>query len=238
MTDISKLWRLQTLEQELAAICQAGAPPALQQGLKELKKQIEQTQNSLRQLKANYQEVKEQAAVLEQQAAQLRENCRHTGDRIYNGSLQLKEIANYQQKYDQLKQDLTRREDRQLELMQLQEDIQKEWTDQKQRLAHLTEQYKERHRNYLQEKENKAVRSGELAGEIDLLIKEINPAYLNRYRQLKTKFNNPVSKVSQNTCSGCHLGLPFDLLKQLKRRDGMVCCNHCGRLLFLPIEGS
>ncbi|CCO09121.1 zinc ribbon domain-containing protein [Desulforamulus hydrothermalis] len=232
MTDTGKLWRLQRLEQEQAAICQA--PPALQQGLRELKKQIEQTQNSLRQLKANYQEVKEQAAVLEQQAGQLRENCRQTDNLIYNGSLQLKEIAGYQQKYDKLKQDLTRREDRQLELMQLQEDIQKEWADQKQRLAGLTEQYKEQHHNYLQEKERKAARSRELAGEIDSLIKEINPAYLKVYRRLKTKFNNPVSMVTKNTCAGCHLGLPFDILKQLKRRDGMVFCNHCGRLLFLP----
>lgn len=231
MSDLRKLWRLQMLEEQQEKIGK-GADPGPVQQLKESKKQIEAAQNNLRELKDRYQRAREQTGTLERRAQELRDSCSMISTKIYDGSLQTKEIKNYQQKLQKLQEELNLLEDRELELMQVKEDIKQEWEDKKQRLDSMAEEFKELHNVYLQDKEEKKTRAQGLAREIEVLLQEIGEDPLNKYRQLRTRYRNPVGRITRDTCSGCHLGIPFEKIKQLKYQDDIVLCNHCGRMLF------
>lgn len=231
MSDLRKLWQLQMLEEQQEKFNQGVDPGAVNQ-LKERKKQIEVAQNSLRELKERYQKAKEKGANLEQRAQELRDNCKLINAKIYDGSLQIKEIQNYQQKLQKLQRELSLLEDRELEMMQAKEDIKKEWEGQKRQLEDLSGEFKELHGVYLHDKEETKTRADSLAREINALLQEIGEESLNQYRQLKTRHRNPVGRVVKDSCSGCHLGIPFDKIKQLKNQDAIVLCNHCGRMLF------
>ncbi|MEW6696317.1 MAG: zinc ribbon domain-containing protein [Bacillota bacterium] len=231
MSDLRKLWQLQMLEEQQEKFNQGADPGAVNQ-LKEKKKQIEMSQNSLRELKERYQKAKVQAANLERRGQELRDECKLINAKIYDGSLQIKEIQNYQQKLQKLQKELSLLEDRELEMMQAKEDIKKEWEGQKKKLEDLSEEFKELHSLYLHDKEETKTRAEGMAREINTLLQEIGEASVNQYRQLKTRHRNPVGRVVKDSCSGCHLGIPFEIIKQLKNQDAIVLCNHCGRMLF------
>lgn len=232
MANLRKLWRLQMLEEQQEKLKGKGPDLKVVEQLKGLKKEIEDTKNTLKELKAHYQQTKHQETNLSQEAQKINDQCGLVSTKIYDGSLHTKEIKTYQQRLDKLKAELIKVEDRELEILQQREDIKTQWEEKKQSLDNLTEKFKELQQVYLQQKEEIKTRALDLAREISELIEEIEENQLNQYRQLKAKYKNPVSRITKDACSGCHLSIPFDKLKQLKYQEAVVCCNHCGRMIF------
>ena len=232
MAKVRKLWTLQLLEEQQEKQKLQIVDPSLVKQLKSLKQEIEVLQSQLKDLKGQYQRAKEEVNSLERAGVECKEKQGQLNEKIYDGSLQSKEIKNYQQRLAKLNEELTSSEDQQLEVMQQREDIKGMWEEKKQQLTTVTAQYKTLHENYLQQKEEIKTRATDLAREITELIQEIGTEELELFRQLQKKHRRPVGRVTKDTCSGCHLGISFDKIKQLKTPDGAVHCNHCGRLLL------
>ncbi len=232
MAKVRKLWTLQLLEEQQEKQKLQIVDPSLVKQLKSLKQEIEVLQSQLKDLKGQYQRAKEEVNSLERAGVECKEKQGQLNEKIYDGSLQSKEIKNYQQRLAKLNEELTSSEDQQLEVMQQREDIKGMWEEKKQQLTTVTAQYKTLHENYLQQKEEIKTRATDLAREITELIQEIGTEELELFRQLQKKHRRPVGRVTKDTCSGCHLGISFDKIKQLKNPDGAVHCNHCGRLLL------
>jgi hypothetical protein len=56
-----------------------------------------------------------------------------------------------------------------------------------------------------------------------------------RYRKLSGKFQDgkPLAVLEKGVCSGCHMGVSFDLLKKAKTDSHNLRCDNCGRMLFV-----
>lgn len=232
MNQIKKLWRLQMLEEQQSKAQDQVPATEIARRLKQLKPTIETAQSEMKELKSLHQQIKEQSKQMALNNQRLRENCSQIDAKIYDGSLQMKEISNYQHKLQHLQGEVVELENQELDLMQQLEDIKGQWTEKKTQLEALTEEYKELHQTYLQGKEDIKTRAQGMAREISDLLQEIEPAYLKIYQEIKHKHTNPVGRVTKDICSGCHLGIPFDKLKQLKYQENAVYCSNCGRLLF------
>lgn len=60
----------------------------------------------------------------------------------------------------------------------------------------------------------------------------IDPEWLSRYDAIRTRRPDAVAHVEGNFCGGCHMQLPPFVIHDTKKKDVMVSCTHCGRLLY------
>ena len=68
---------------------------------------------------------------------------------------------------------------------------------------------------------------------IEEIKKLIDNRSLTYYERMRKKESNPFSIVEKGSCTGCHMGVPPVYLKQIKERDGVSICAHCGRFLIV-----
>ena len=61
------------------------------------------------------------------------------------------------------------------------------------------------------------------------------PASRQRYERLRTgRAGRAVAAIDHHACGACHRGLPPAGLQAARRRDALLVCDGCGRLLLLP----
>ena len=71
----------------------------------------------------------------------------------------------------------------------------------------------------------------ELKGKVEAASATIDPAMLEKYKEVKQHITPPMSKLINGQCSGCFMSLPSATLSRLKG-DNIVLCDNCGRILF------
>ena len=66
------------------------------------------------------------------------------------------------------------------------------------------------------------------------------PATRTRYEKLRVgRGGRAVAAIENGACGGCHRGLPPAALQEARRREKLLMCDGCGRLLMLaPEPGS
>ncbi|AEG59458.1 zinc ribbon domain-containing protein [Desulforamulus ruminis] len=233
MSEMQKLWRLQMLEEEQRKANVKGEKDQGQiKQLKALKGVIESSQNQLRELKGQHDGLKGRVGQMAGLAQETRGKIKEVTEKIYDGSLQMKEIATYQQRLGALQSELKQLEDRELGHMEQREEIKQQWQQIQNRHKQDTDQYKELHRQYLQNKEEVKEQVQVLEKQIREILSSLDGVLLKEYRRIKQRYENPVGRVTRDVCSGCHLAINFDKLKQLKYGLPPVFCSNCGRMLF------
>lgn len=66
---------------------------------------------------------------------------------------------------------------------------------------------------------------------------QLPPAQRQRYERLRSgRAGRAVAAIDHNACGACHRGLPPAGLQAARRRDGLLVCDGCGRLMMLPPE--
>jgi len=68
---------------------------------------------------------------------------------------------------------------------------------------------------------------------IDAIKELIDNRSLTYYERMRKKSSNPFAIVEKNSCAGCHMEIPPIYLKQIRDRQGIQLCTHCGRFLIL-----
>ena len=75
----------------------------------------------------------------------------------------------------------------------------------------------------------------ELGAERTEVAAEIDPSYLAMYDALrKRRGGQAVARVERGMCQGCRLSLPVTEVLRAKASTGLVYCNSCRRILFVP----
>ena len=54
------------------------------------------------------------------------------------------------------------------------------------------------------------------------------------YDRLRSRHSNAIVPVVDNTCMGCFVQLPSAVSSRLGNGRDVVCCDHCGRILYIP----
>ena len=137
------------------------------------------------------------------------------------------------------KDTIVKLEDRQLELMEQAEAVQKQV-----HAAGQTQEEAERIAN--KQQADLAAREESLKQELekieadrDRLTAGLDPAVLLRYERLrKSKGEKVVVGVAHGVCGGCHMRLPAQTLVTCQAEQEIVTCINCGRLLYYTRDMS
>lgn len=61
----------------------------------------------------------------------------------------------------------------------------------------------------------------------------INPSLMNKYDDWRKKRGGSlVAVIKGQTCEGCHLTLPLQLINEVRKKKDFHICNSCGRILY------
>lgn len=157
-------------------------------------------------------------------------------ERYANQQLQTRKNEEYRalaHEIDACKTEITRIEDREIELMEQAEQLQKEIsraTREGDETGKLVEgqvaQLNQREENL--KKELAVLQQGraELAAAVD------ESARARYERLIRSKGENVVVGVDHGVCGGCHMKLPAQDLVTCQAQQEIVACIHCGRILY------
>jgi predicted nucleic acid-binding Zn-ribbon protein len=71
-----------------------------------------------------------------------------------------------------------------------------------------------------------------LEAERDAALKQVPPAHLRRYERLRNGRRPTVVPLKDGICSGCHLQQTASTRHQVQRKNALVACESCGRILY------
>ena len=63
---------------------------------------------------------------------------------------------------------------------------------------------------------------------------DVDPAYMERYKNVREHRFPVMAKLNNDQCSGCNMSLPSAIAKQIAGSDEIVECENCGRILYMP----
>lgn len=64
------------------------------------------------------------------------------------------------------------------------------------------------------------------------LAKPIDPAFMERYENIKRHSVPPLAKLNGDQCTGCNMSLPSAVTRKIKAGE-LIECETCGRLLIV-----
>lgn len=73
----------------------------------------------------------------------------------------------------------------------------------------------------------------QLNNEIDELKKEIPENYLIEYSEIAAQKKKPIAKIHGSVCSGCKMKVSAMTMDKLYKKDEIVHCDNCGRVLLM-----
>ena len=157
-------------------------------------------------------------------------------EKYANQQLQTRKNEEYRalaQEIEHCKAEITKIEDREIELMEQAEAVQKEVlramadaSTAKKTVESEVTQLDEREDNL--KKELAAFQKGraELASGVEESVR------LRYERLLKSRGDNVVVGINHGACGGCHMKLPAQILVNCKSQKEIVLCGNCGRILY------
>lgn len=76
-----------------------------------------------------------------------------------------------------------------------------------------------------------------LASERDAVARELNPALLKQYEQVRrSRRGLGLAAVRDQRCSGCNMRLPIHVVQKVHKGQEVTRCPSCGRILWLETE--
>lgn len=82
------------------------------------------------------------------------------------------------------------------------------------------------------EKNDAAAAVNAAAKEMACVERQVDPAFLAKYKRARLHHKEPVVPVVHDKCSGCNMSLPMAVIKKLNGQDSIVECENCGRILY------
>jgi len=230
-TQITTLAKLQTIDTEIYGLKnEKEAKPA---EIKVLETAFEAKKQSLAELDKTLQDIQKQRKDKELELASKEEGAKKLQSQLY----QLKTNKEYQAMLQQIadtKADSSVIEDKILELLEQQDKVKKDIEIEK---ASLQEQEK----IFLSEKKKIDDRVKEIDDrltQLDSMRKQITPAVeqklLAQYeRILANRDGLAIVPVRDNSCQGCNMHVPPQVINLIKMYERIITCEVCNRMLYI-----
>jgi uncharacterized protein len=157
-------------------------------------------------------------------------------EKYANQQLQTRKNEEYRalaQEIEHCKAQITKIEDKEIELMEQAEGAQKEVlramadaSEAKKQLDNQVAELDKREDNLKKELADFQQGRADLASAVDEVAR-------SRYeRLLKSKGDNVIMGINHGVCGGCHMKLPAQILVNCKSGKELVTCLNCGRILY------
>ena len=147
-----------------------------------------------------------------------------------------KEYAAMEFEIKALKADNSLLEEEILKLMETLDASKAAVTREKSTLASEETKFKEASNALKKEAEGFQARVTELEGKRQAYRPNIEPKLLAQYEKLlKNREGLALAPVKNNTCGGCHLGLPPQVVNEIQMHEKLIVCESCARILYSPL---
>ena len=138
-----------------------------------------------------------------------------------------------QHEIDNCKADISKIEDRELELMEQSETVAKQVAAANQEAAAAKKMVEKEISDLNAREENLKKELAELDARRVELAAGVDEGFRARYdRLLKNKGDNVIVGVQHGVCGGCHMKLPPQLIVQCRTGQELTTCTNCGRILY------
>lgn len=172
---------------------------------------------------------------IDDEVGQLREKAKEVEAKMYSGSVTSpRELQAMQADVDQLRRHQRLLEDRELELMEVREPLDRELAELDAQRARILAELNDA-RAALAASE--ATIDGELAAERsarDVLVVTLDPTLVREYERRRARSNGVgVARLVGDTCQGCHLAIPATEVERIRKLpEGTIAsCDNCGCIL-------
>ncbi len=229
IADFDRISRLQSVDERIAELQQevAALPKHIAQIEKTLDSHIRRLEANRAALSANQKErrgLEDEVKVQEQKISKLKDQ-----------SLQAKTNEQYrafQHEVEYCEKEIRKSEDRNLDLMGEAESLD---ANVKKADAALTAEKRQVEAEKTDTRERTAADQREL-NQLDAERKEIvagiDRAAYTEYERIRKKWHgSALAEVVEGRCSRCHIALRPQFFQELKRRDQLMFCESCGRIL-------
>jgi len=230
--EVDRLWALQDLDEQAAGVREILARFPEQR--RELEHRIVEARQRLEQAKARALESQKQRRELEREAGSLGDQERRFQQQLpaikknEEYTALLHEIEGVRQKRSEL-------ETRVLERMEEEEREQRERPALEQALKNAEAEAAARAKIIDAQETSEQGKLGVLEARRDAHVKELASATRARYERVHaSREGRAVVGIVKGACGGCYRTLPPAVLQEARRRDRMMGCEGCGRIIVWP----
>jgi len=230
--EVDRLWALQDLDEQAAGVREILARFPEQR--RELEHRIVEARQRLEQAKARALESQKQRRELEREAGSLGDQERRFQQQLpaikknEEYTALLHEIEGVRQKRSEL-------ETRVLERMEEEEREQGERPALEQALKNAEAEAAARAKIIDAQETSEQGKLGVLEARRDAHVKELASATRARYERVHaSREGRAVVGIVKGACGGCYRTLPPAVLQEARRRDRMMGCEGCGRIIVWP----
>ncbi len=102
------------------------------------------------------------------------------------------------------------------------------------KMVELEKEYSEREAELHIKIEETSKEENELRGQRDMLTPLIRQDLMNKYERIrKAKNGIAVAPLVKESCGGCFRQTPQQIIIELKKREKLLNCEYCGRILYI-----
>lgn len=200
----------------------------------ELLKEFEQFEAEYRSRKAEYEHAKKMHRSLEQEISDLENKIRRSRERM-NEVKTNKEYQAILKEIDDLKKEITRKEDGTLEFMDRIESLSRELRDSEVEVGRRKKKLEEDKSALEVEKEKLSGRLEHIEALQRKVREKMDPEILKRSEfLLKKQAGIAVAAVENGVCKVCNLNIPPQKFIELQRDETIHQCPHCHRFIYWP----
>ena len=224
------LWKIQELDLELVLLENQLEKDPMTDRLRKVKQVILNMQDKLIVLKDRFDLIKIKGNSMEKELCELREEIQSTDEKLYSeANSDYEELYVQMEQLEDLKKRSAKKEEAYLEQLEVRDSLKFEYKKLKQELISIQEEFKSLHKTWQDNRHRLKRNLKDVMSQQLMLIRSVEEILWQKYRQLKKKYPNPLSKVNNGICSGCHIGLSSGDAQKVKNE--VIMCSFCGRIL-------
>jgi predicted nucleic acid-binding Zn-ribbon protein len=230
--EIDRLWALQGLDEQALAVRSVLARFPEQR--RELEHRVAEARQRLEQAKARLGESQKQRRELERQAGALGEQERHFQQQLPA----IKKNEEYTALLHEIEGTRSKRSELETQVLLRMEEEEREQQERpvlEQALKSAEAEAAERAKRIGAEEAAEREKLGVLEARREANVRELPASTRARYERVHgSRDGRAVVAILKGACGGCYRTLPPAVLQEARRRDRMMSCEGCGRIIIWP----
>lgn len=226
---LKRLIDLQRIDSELSEINNLRGDLPIQVG--RLNDEVEETENNIKEIEDKVRAYKKEHGILEMEIKALEGKQKKYQMQLFEVKTN-REYDAVTHEIETVKANIGKKETRLIELMDLEEEIQKTIQETKEELKSLQDKLKGRRTELKKRMEETEKDELSLKDKRQKVLKDLTPRIIGTYERIRNAKNGlAVVPVARNACGGCYKTLPPQRILEIRDMDRLHICEVCGRIL-------
>lgn len=235
MSNLDSLWELQEIRKKYLGLKRQEQGAVGCKELKTLEGQLCEAQKNNETITQKLKDLEKELKKRELDCQELEQKKSSLQQELYGGKANPKELANLQQVLENTEAEISASEDQVIRLSEELEAIEEKVGGLQKEISQLNDSLSVLRANIEVELQGVRHEMAEVKKAHVAAVKNIDKKTLGFYdRKFKQFSVTAVAKISGGLCTGCKVHLPRYLVAEVKKGEGLVGCENCGRILYYP----